>query len=55
MLHLPNCCLEDLKTWSNRNIGWEGIPLDNGQWEEGVFIAVLASMNLTECLRMAMP
>ena len=30
MLQLSNCCLEDLKTWSNCNIGWEGIPLDNG-------------------------
>ena len=55
MLQLSNCYLVDLKTWSNRNIGWEGIPLDSGLWEEGVFIVVLASMNLTECLRMAMP
>ena len=55
MLQLSNCCLEDLKTWSNCNIGWEGIPLDNGQWKERVFIVVLASMNLTECHRMAIP
>ena len=34
---------------------WEGIPLDNGQWKERVFIVVLASMNLTECHRMAIP
>ena len=39
-------CLEDLKTWAN--IGLEGIRLDNEQWKEGVFIVVLASMNLTE-------
>ena len=49
MLQLSNCCLEDLKTWSNCNIGWEGIPLDNGQWKERIFIVVLTSMNLTEC------
>ena len=55
MLQLSNCCLEDLKTWSNCNIGWEGIPLDNGQWKERVFIVVLTSMNLTECHRMAIP
>ena len=55
MLQLSNCCLEDLKTWSNCNIGWEGIPLDNGQWKEGVFIAVISRMNLTECHRMAIP
>ena len=55
MLQLSNCCLEDLKTWSNCNIGWEGIPLDNGQWKEGVFIVVLARMNLTDCHRMAIP
>ena len=55
MLQLSNCCLEDLKTWSNCNIGWGGggIPLDNSQRKEGVFIVVLASMNLTECHRMA--
>ena len=55
VLQLSNCCLEDNKTWSNCNIGWEGIPLDNGKWEERVFIVVLASMNLTECHRMAIP
>ena len=55
MLQLSNCCLEDLKTWSNCNIGWEGIPLDNGQWKERIFIVVLTSMNLTECHRMAIP
>ena len=46
MLQLSNCCLEDLKTWSNCNIGWEGIPLDNGQWKERVFIVVLAGCRL---------
>ena len=35
------------------NIGWECIPLDKSQWEEGVFIAILTSMNLTECHGMA--
>ena len=55
LLQLSNCCLEDLKTWSNCNIGWEGIPLDNDQWKERVFIVVLASMNLTECHRMTIP
>ena len=55
MLQLSNFCLENLKTWSNCNTGWECIPLDNGQWKEGVFIVVLASMNLTECHRMAIP
>ena len=51
MLQLSNCCLEDLKTRSNCNIRWDGIPLDNGEWKEGV----LASMNLMECHRMAVP
>ena len=37
------------------NIGLEGIRLDSCQWKEGVFIVVLASMNLTECHRMAIP
>ena len=55
MLQLSNRCLEDLKTRSNCNIDWEGIPLDNGQWKEGVFIAVISRMNLTECHRMAIP
>ena len=55
MLQLSNCCLEDLKTWSNCNIGWEGIQLDNGQWKERLFIVVLDSMNLTECHGMAIP
>ena len=49
MLQLSNCCLEDLKTWRYYNIGWECIPLDNSQWKEGVFVAILTSMNLTEC------
>ena len=48
-------CLEDLKTWGNCNIGLEGIRLDNCQWKECVFIVVLASMNLTEYHRMAIP
>ena len=57
MLQLSNCCLEDLKTWSNigGGGGGGGIPLDNGQWKEGAFIIVFASMNLTECHRMALP
>ena len=55
MLQLSNCCLQDLKTWSNCNISWEGIPLDSSQWKEGVFVVVLASMDLTECHRMAIP
>ena len=55
MLQLSNCCLEDLKTRSSCNIGWEDIPLDNGHWKEGVFIEVLASINLTECHRMVIP
>ena len=37
------------------NIGLEGIRLDNCQWKEGVFIEVLACMNLTEWHRMAIP
>ena len=37
------------------NIGLEGIQLDSCQWKEGVFIVVLASMNLTEYHRMAIP
>ena len=53
MLQLSNCCLEDLKTWRDYNIGWECIPLDNSQWKEGVFVAILTSMNLTECHGMA--
>ena len=55
MLKLSNCCLEDLKTWSNYNISWECIPLDSSQWKEGVFLVVLASMDLTECHRIAIP
>ena len=53
MLQLSNCCLEDLKTWRYNNIGWECIPLDNSQWKERVFVAILTSMNLTECHGMA--
>ena len=53
MLQLSNCCLEDLKTWRYYNIGWECIPLDNSQWKEGVFVAILTSLNLTECHGMA--
>ena len=53
MLHLSNCCLEDLKTWRDYNIGWESIPRDNSQWNEGVFVLILASMNLTERHRVA--
>ena len=48
-------CLENLKTWGNCNTSLEGIRLDNRQWKEGVFIVVLASMNLTECRRKAIP
>ena len=51
MLQLSNCCIEDLKTWRDCNIGWECIPLDNSQWKEGLFVVILASMNLTECHR----
>ena len=50
----PNC-LKDLRTWGSCNIGLEGIRLDNCQWKEGVFIVVLASMNLTECHTMTIP
>ena len=50
MLQLFNCCLEDLKTWSNCNIRWEGIPLDSSH-----FVVVLASMDLTDCHREAIP
>ena len=53
MLQLSNCCLEDLKTWRYYNIGWECIPLDNSQCKEGVFVAILTSMNLTKCHGMA--
>ena len=53
MLQLSHCCLEDLKTWRYYNIGWECIPLDNSQWKEGVFVAILTSINLTECHGMA--
>ena len=55
MLQLYNCCLNDRKTWSNSNIGWEGIPLDNGQWKEGEFRVVLVSINLAECHRVEIP
>ena len=55
MLQLSNCCLEDLKTCANSNIDWACIPLDSGQWKEGIFIVVLASMNLTECHRVTIP
>ena len=55
MMQLSNCCLEDLKTWSNCNVGWEDIPLAIVQWKEEVFIVVLVSMHLTECHRMAIP
>ena len=51
MMQLPNCCLEHFKAWAcweSYNTGWEGIPLDNCQWKEGVVIIVLASLNLTE-------
>ena len=37
------------------NIGLKGIRLDNCQWKEGVFIVVLASMNLMEFHRTAIP
>ena len=55
MLQLSNCCIEDIKTWTNCNHGWACTPLDNGQWKEGVFIVVLASMNLTECHTVTIP
>ena len=53
LLELSNCCLRDLKTWRDYSIGWESIPLDNSKWKEGVFVVILASMNLTECHRVA--
>ena len=53
MLQLSNCCLEDLKTWRYYNIGCERIQLDNSQWKEGVFVAILTRMDLTECRGMA--
>ena len=53
MLQLSNCGLEQVKTWRSHNIFWEGIPLDNCQGKEGLFIEILASVNLTKCHRMA--
>ena len=51
MLQLSNSCLE----WRNYNTFWEGIPLHNSQRKEGVFIGILASVNLTKCHWMAVP
>ena len=53
MLQLSNCGLEEVKTWKSHNIFLEGSPLDNSQGKEGLFIGILASVNLTECHRMA--
>ena len=55
MLQMSNCCLEEFKTWGNCNISWGGIPLDSSQCKEGVFVVVLASMDLTACHRVAIP
>ena len=49
MLQLTNCCLEWVKIWRSCNIFWEGIPLDNSQWKEGILIGILTSVNLTDC------
>ena len=46
MLQLPNCGLEEVKTWKSHNIFLEGSPLDNSQGKEGLFIGILASVNL---------
>ena len=54
MLQLSNCGLEQIKTWISHNIFWEGIPLDDCQGKGGIFIEIFASVNLTECYRMAM-
>ena len=48
MLQFSNCCLEDFKTWRSYNTGWEGIPLYDRQWKEGVLVIVLACMDLPE-------
>ena len=32
----------------------EGIPLDNGQWKEGVLVVICGSMKLAKCQKMAM-
>ena len=53
MLQHSNCGLEQVKTWRSHNIFWEGIPLDDRKGKEGIFIEILASVNLTECHRMA--
>ena len=53
MLQLFDCCLEDLKTWRDYDIGWECLPLDNSQWKAGIFAVILASATLTECHRVA--
>ena len=50
MLQLSNSYLKDLKTWRNCNIFWEGIPLDNSQMKEGVFIEIHVSVNLTKAV-----
>ena len=53
MLQLSSCGPEQVKSWRKHNIFWKGIPLDNSQGKAGIFIGILASVNLTECHRMA--
>ena len=36
--------LNDSGTWRDNNIFGEGIPLDDGQWKEGIFVVVLTSV-----------
>ena len=45
------CGLEHVTTWRSHNIFLEGIPLDNSQGKERIFIGILASATLTECHR----
>ena len=39
---------EEEGTWRSYSFLWKDIPLDNGQWKEGILIGILASMKLKE-------
>ena len=54
VFHWPSLLWAELSSYrKDYNIGWDCIPLDNSQWKEGQFVVILASMNLTECHRVA--
>ena len=40
-------------SWRSYSFLWKDIPLDNGQWKEGILMRILASMKLTKCHRVA--